>query len=153
MEIATDLPLARNNVGEPLWSVSDNLPFPWPPPEWPVPISAPSVYLKGNLVTRHLTSKEACHLLDIPGIWSSDLIQNIWSWGNGQTWPLRIYVEFLLKASFWLSGAATAKEEDFLVNDNLRNEVSTLLLHTQAASRVGTTDLFRLSHFRWLWEP
>jgi hypothetical protein len=33
------------------------------------------------------------------------------------------------------------------------NELSQLILRTQAFKEIGDTGLFRLSYFRWVWEP
>jgi hypothetical protein len=111
------------------------------------------VFIKENNVSRHLTEKEACQLLDIPGIWSKNLKQNIWGWNNGSVVPLRLFVETLLKVSPW---RARGKYLVIPIEDDstrLRNDFSRMLVQTKTAEMLGESGLFRLSYFRWVWEP
>jgi hypothetical protein len=157
VELTVDLPCgkARRLLEDKQlwWTADDEKPFKWPPCDWPVPIAVPSVYLKGDFVRRHLSIKEACQLLDMPGVSSSRMITNIWTWNNGCPVPLRIPVAFLLRSSKWL-GKEAVIHEDKSTNVWLPdNDLSTLLLQTKAQHEVGETGLFRLSYFRWVWEP
>jgi hypothetical protein len=73
VEVAAEIPRGRSVHDvvqkEVFWRAGDNLPFNWPPPQWPVLVQVPSVFRKGEMAARHLTPKEACQLLDIPGGW------------------------------------------------------------------------------------
>lgn len=140
VDIAADLPrgttaceLAQH---EPFWNIDSLEPFPWPPASWPLSIRVPSVYLKGERVVRYLSSKEACQLLDIPGIWSTELVSNIWSWSNGNPIPLRFSVEFLLRGSLWIS---SSQQNDLLILQDSpqspSNDISRLLV--KAGSEYG----------------
>ena len=135
------------------WRSHDDRPFGWPFPEWPVVIDSPSVFLKGDTIKRHLTEKEACQLLDIPEIWGSKIVRNIWSWNHGHVLPLRLQVEFLLKAIDWLSSRQDQSQEFKVMPPKPSDETTLLLLQTKQAQQIGETGLFRLSHFTWVWEP
>jgi hypothetical protein len=105
MDIASDLPRGsiRKAVQdqEPWWSAASNEPFKWPFMKWLVPIESPSVFLKGGLLKRYLTMKEACQLLNVPGIWSPEAIKQIWNWNDGAPLPVCLQVEVLLQSSEW----------------------------------------------------
>jgi hypothetical protein len=77
--------------------------------------------------------KEACQLLDIPGIWSSETVKKIWSWNDGAPLPLRLQVEALLRSSVWFgdgSGPVGIKEGTV---DDAMNEFSRLLVQRNLA--------------------
>jgi hypothetical protein len=136
------------------WTASSNKPFGWPFPTWPVVIESPSVFLKGASVTRHLAVKEACQLLDVPGIWPKEVVCDMWSWNQGQVLPLRLQVEFLLRAANWFSADVVQNPIQTLQPlTERRTDPSSLLLHTDQMKQIGDTALFRLSYFRWVWEP
>jgi hypothetical protein len=113
------------------------------------------VFVKGELVVRALSVKEACQLLDVPGTWpTKETVRNMWTWNQGQPCPLRLQVEFLLRSSKWLARGGL-RPSAVLRNQQLPavNNVSQLLLQTRALEEVGDTGLFRLFYFRWVCEP
>jgi hypothetical protein len=83
VDIAADLPRGSTRrqimTTSPVWDAQEEVPFPWPPPAWPVVVRVPSVFVKDELVVRALSAKEACQLLDVPGIWSKDIVRNMWT--------------------------------------------------------------------------
>jgi hypothetical protein len=158
VEIASDLPRGsvRRDVQhqELWWFAATDEPFRWPFARWPVLIEAPSVFLKGGLLKRHLSTKEACQLLDIPGIWGSRTIKRMWNWNDGAPLPLRLQVEVLLRSSAWFgdnNGPVGIKTES---TEAIMNEFSRLLVQTKSGLQIGDGGLFRLNYSRWrVWEP
>jgi hypothetical protein len=136
------------------WSSEGNTPFGWPFPKWPIIIECPSVFVKGKVVKRKLNYKEACQLLDVPGIWPADLVEQIWSWNKGFVLPLRLQVEFLLRSATWMnSSGQRLVEETEQFPTTPTSDLSRLLVQTKGSTQIGETGLFRLSYFAWVWEP
>jgi hypothetical protein len=146
VEVAAEIPrgrAVRDVVQEEVfWRAGDNLPINCPPPQWPVLVQVPSVFQKGEMVARHLKPKEACQLLDIPGVWPEDLIRNIWTWNKGVPLPLRFQVEFLLRGSSWLSSAVFDHNDNMSDPEFPNDEVSGLVLQTKAHMKIGETGLY-----------
>jgi hypothetical protein len=92
VDIAADLPrgLTRRQLKNisPVWHAQDDIPFPWPPPVWPVVVRVPAVFVKDELVVHALSVKEACQLMDVPGTWPENVVRNIWTWSQGHPFPL-----------------------------------------------------------------
>jgi hypothetical protein len=157
VELATNIPRGKHakqlRASNPWWSLSSNDPVPWPPPVWPVLISVPSVFTKGELIHCHLTPKKAGQLFDIPGVWAAELIKNIWTWNAGSPLPLRFHIESLIRATKWWSPARESSRSQRSSLEPAMSQLAKLILQTNVQDQIGDTGVYRLSYFRWVWEP
>jgi hypothetical protein len=98
-------------------------PYPWPWPDKPMWVEAPSVYFGGKAVERPMTAKEMCQLVDLREDWGATLVEAMWGWDSGAAPPLRLLVEFGLAARSWLQQLVGEKvtegEEDSCVKEFL----------------------------------
>jgi hypothetical protein len=128
-------------------------PFPWPwktSPEW---VETGSVFSKG-FIQRHFTPKERCQLTDVRDAWQ-DSIDNVWSWNQGRSPPLRLLVELISAAapSIQKIGVERRIESDTMsVRDTVDWGRERAPWLGQRAEVDTHLQIDHLKYFGWIWD-
>lgn len=96
-----------------VWSPrqKDSPGYPWPLPNPALWVEAPTVYFANQpYIERPLTVKEKAQLLDVREDWGNSLAEEVWTWFDGGSPPIRLIAEFVLAAYTWLTGNGNGLE-------------------------------------------